>query len=412
MDNLTHSLIGALWGEAAARLIPAVKSTLPPNTRRNLFVTLMVVGSNLPDLDILYTSFTDGKLGYLLHHRGHTHTVIGAVVAAILLLAVALAWLHWRKVPASREDTLWLALCALFAPLLHIAMDAANSYGVHPFWPFDNDWFYGDSIFIVEPLFWATAAPLVFVLQSRMARTVVALILVIGILLSFGTGLVPRPLAFALTLLTATLLCIGWCMSERVAVLSGLSVAVAVFGMFLFTGQLARTEVVRLANSGYADAVLLDAVLTPMPVNPLCWETILVQLHEDEYTLRRAIFALAPQWLPSAQCPSRTPTSAAADFRQVALAGSAALQWYGEITMSRAELQTVIRDNCEAAALTRFARALWLGRRGEQRLMGDLRFYSEAGSGLADLLLSPQPARCPQHVPPWTPPRSDVLEPP
>lgn len=53
MDNLTHTLVGALVAETAARVIPAVKSTLPQTTRRNLYLALMVVGSNLPDLACL-----------------------------------------------------------------------------------------------------------------------------------------------------------------------------------------------------------------------------------------------------------------------------------------------------------------------------------------------------------------------
>ena len=41
--------------------------------------------------------------------------------------------------------------CAL---LSHIVADAWNSYGVHPFWPFDNHWYYGDAINIYEPWLW------------------------------------------------------------------------------------------------------------------------------------------------------------------------------------------------------------------------------------------------------------------
>ena len=32
--------------------------------------------------------------------------------------------------------------------LLHLGMDFLNSYGVHPFWPIQNRWVYGDSVFI------------------------------------------------------------------------------------------------------------------------------------------------------------------------------------------------------------------------------------------------------------------------
>ena len=77
--------------------------------------------------------------------------------------------------------------------------------------------------------------------------------------------------------------------------------------------------------------------------------------------------------------------------------------------MSRAELQSLTRDNCEAAAFSRFARALFISRREEQWLIGDLRFDREPGLGLAELALNNNPTSCPRHVPPWTPPRSDVV---
>jgi inner membrane protein len=59
-------------------------------------MTLMVAGSNLPDLDALYTGITGGKLGYLLHHRGHTHTLVGAVAIGLAMYALCMLWMRWR----------------------------------------------------------------------------------------------------------------------------------------------------------------------------------------------------------------------------------------------------------------------------------------------------------------------------
>src|SRR5687768_1114261 len=88
-----------------------------------------------------------------------------------------------------------LAGVLLLTPLLHIAMDFGNNYGVHPFWPLDNRWFYGDSIFIIEPLFWAACAPLAFIFRTRPARFIVWLLMVAAIGLVFFIGMVPRPIA-------------------------------------------------------------------------------------------------------------------------------------------------------------------------------------------------------------------------
>ena len=92
MDNFTHSLIGVLVGETIARTTQPTRDGLPQQQRRNLLVTLMAVGSNLPDLDFLYSAVTGNKLDYLLEHRGHTHTVVGALITAALMFFAAAGW--------------------------------------------------------------------------------------------------------------------------------------------------------------------------------------------------------------------------------------------------------------------------------------------------------------------------------
>src|SRR5262245_13314230 len=83
MDNLTHSLLGAALAELA---LPRDASRV---TRRVLFA-VGIVASNLPDVDLLYTGITAPPLGYLLHHRGHTHTVVGLLVQGLLLAGLCL----------------------------------------------------------------------------------------------------------------------------------------------------------------------------------------------------------------------------------------------------------------------------------------------------------------------------------
>jgi inner membrane protein len=410
MDNLTHTLIGAVVAETATRVFPAARSVLPDTTRRSLYMALMVVGSNVPDLDSLYTGITGGKLGYLLHHRGHTHTVLGAIALAALMYAAVLGWLRWRRMPAAPVDRYWLAGLALFAPLLHLAMDATNVYGVHPFWPFNNAWYYGDAIFIIEPLFWAAAAPLVFLLRSRVARALTGLVLCIGIVLGFGSGLVPQPMAAGLTLLTASLLWVAWRASSRTAAASSCAVFLCIIGMFVLAGQLADRRVTALVAAQFPDAALLDRVLTALPVNPVCWQIILVQLEGDEYTLRRAMLSLAPGWLPAHRCPGfgmEFGTTLA--LTPVAVPDNPALQWHGEATMALGDIRTLMQANCEAAALSRYARALWIRREADGWLVGDLRYDREPQLGFAELAIPAVVEQCPRHVPPWIPPRNDVL---
>jgi inner membrane protein len=160
MDNLTHTLIGLIAGESVAHTTSrALNSGLAPEKRRGLFVAIAAIGGNLPDLDLVYSyrgvpHDTQAKLGYVLQHRGYTHTVLGCLVLAALLYAGAELWLRYRHLAVTRRDRLELAGMCMFGTFLHLGMDFLNSYGVHPFWPVQNGWFYGDSVFIVEPLYW------------------------------------------------------------------------------------------------------------------------------------------------------------------------------------------------------------------------------------------------------------------
>jgi inner membrane protein len=409
MDNLTHTLIGVLVGETAARFIPTTKSLLPEATRHRLYLTLMIAGSNMPDIDSLYTGITGGTLGYLLHHRGHTHTVIGALLLSLLMIALSLAWLRRRHIPHTRHDRWWLAFIALLAPLLHITMDAMNEYGVHPFWPLNNAWFYGDAIFIIEPLFWAAAAPLLFVWREPVPRVLIAVVQLVALGLAFFSGFVPISMALVLAALAIAMLGIGWRCSARTGALAGLLVSVALVLLFTTTSKVARNRAEALVAAQYPTATALDHVLAPMPVNPVCWEVIAIQVDGDAYSLRQAVLSLAPHWMPANQCPGPgTGVQTTVTLTDSALPDTPQFEWLDEVTMSRSEAQLLLQ-NCEAHAFSRFARALWFQREGEQWLVGDLRYDREQELGFAEMLVSASPAECPRFVPPWEPPRQDLL---
>jgi membrane-bound metal-dependent hydrolase YbcI (DUF457 family) len=183
MDNLTHSLIGLVAGEAMARCTAPDPRGLPAPARRNALIAISIIGSNLPDVDLAWSMqfVTGDRMGYLLQHRGHTHTLLGCLALAALLLMGTWLWHRYRHRQWSAGDLRSLGAMALLAVLLHLGLDALNSYGVHPFWPWDNRWKYGDRLFIVEPLFWLATAPLLLVVVQRWpARLVLGLVLLAG----------------------------------------------------------------------------------------------------------------------------------------------------------------------------------------------------------------------------------------
>jgi len=409
LDNITHTLVGVLVGETAARATRSNASGLGFDTRRNVFVTLMAIGSNVPDLDFIQSRITGNKLEYLLHHRGHTHTIIGALIVAALLYLACEAWCRWRRHSLSRTDRVQIAGIASLSTLLHIAMDATNSYGVHPFWPFDNRWYYGDAVFIVEPLFWAACAPLVFTVRSMTAKVLISLTLIAGIVLSFTTGMVPVLMSTVLVILTLAMLTVGRLASKQAALVTGLLVWFAINASFAQASAIARRKVQTIAAQRFPQARLLDTVLTPMPANPICWQVLLVQMKGDEWYVRRASLSIRPELLAADACPSRgNAANTTAPFSAIPAPNTATITWHGEIGMSRARLIEWVERDCQVAELMRFARAPWLTQRDGVWILGDARFDNEPGLSFAEIELGSD-APCMARVPPWVPPRRDLL---
>ena len=410
MDNLTHTLISAMVGDAVHRSTPA-SSTLTESARRNVAITVMVVGGNLPDSDLIYTGWAGTKLDYLLHHRGHTHTVVGVLILSLLLFVAVRLWWRYRKVEPSAADIRFLIVLAVLAPLLHLGLDFANSYGVHPFWPVDNRWYYGDAIFIVEPLLWACAAPLLFTLRSVVTRALVAIVLVVGIGLSWGSGLVPVPLAALLTLLTLGLAIIGRNSSARTALVSGIGAFLVVTIVFVVTGRMADSRVNALLADGFPTARTLDTVLTPLPVNPFCREVMTAQVVGNRYVVRSGTHSLLPEWLPAGYCAQLSLSgTSTAPLVPMAEASTAEMAWIGELTIARDLPAPLARDYCAVDALFQFARVPWAVPQGDGWLVGDLRYDREPELGFAEIEVGPTADDCPAFRPPWVPPRVDLLE--
>jgi inner membrane protein len=410
LDNITHTLVGLVVGETAARATRADPAGVAADTRRNLFVTLMAVGSNVPDLDFIPSRILDSKLNYLLHHRGHTHTIIGALVLSVILYLCCEAWCRWKRRPLSNRDRAQLLGVGLLASLLHIGLDFTNSYGVHPFWPVDNRWYYGDAVFIVEPLFWAASAPLFFLLRSKFAKAFVALALVAGASLSVATGMVPVTMCAVLIAVTIVMLILGRRAMPLTALTTSLVLWFAINAGFMYSSAVAGERVTALATTTFGGERLLDHVLSPMPVNPFCWQVVLVQADQERWFVRRAALALAPQWVAAQRCPSRSDTSrTTAPMQSVMARDTDEIAWINEIAMDRTLLTEWAEKDCEAAAFLRFARAPWIASDGENLVLGDARFDNERELSFAEIELKADRATCMKHVPPWAEPRFDLL---
>jgi len=280
---------------------------------------------------------------------------------------------------------------------------------VHPFWPLDNRWFYGDSIFIIEPLFWAACAPLAFVFRTRPGRFVVWMVMVLAICLVFFTGMVPRSIAAIYSLLVVAMLLIGWRTPPAAALTAGVCLWLGTTLMFVLAAHSTKSRIEEIVAHQFTDSELLDHVVTPMPSNPLCWEIMLVQKEADSTVLRRAMFARVPSLFAADQCLTRSlDISVTAPLAKVSRENTAELKWYGQIASPLERLRSVAKANCEAAAALRFIRAPWLAMVENELVLGDLRYDREAELGFSEIAITDQPD-CPAFVPQWTPPRLDLL---
>jgi inner membrane protein len=406
VDNLTHTLIGFVAGDAVARCTAEAPGGLSNATRRTYFVTVAAIGSNIPDLDLLltYGGFAPGKIGYLLHHRGHTHTLVGCVLLALLLHACVEIWAHWRKQTLSRSDRTGIAGVALLGAFLHLFMDGFNSYGVHPYWPFDNRWVYGDAVFIIEPLFWLAASPLLFTAKTWFARIVLAIAALAA--LAIGAYLHrEQPLWIGgLVLVAVALLLLGKRSSPRGVALLSATAVVTVAAIFFTAGRITGHRAQLLAATAFPDEKSIDQVLTPLPTNPLCWEVLWIQTGDGRYIVRRGIVATAPSILPVASCPKLDfGDGKTAPMSPVQTSSSPLVQWSGEFSMSGETLRQIVEQYCEASEFMQFARAPFAMEREGRQVLGDLRFDREPELAFAEIELASPPQQCGFSVP-WIPP--------
>jgi inner membrane protein len=378
---------------------------------RGLIVVCLTVGSNLPDVDILYTTFARDPLAYVLHHRGYTHTVLGALVAAALLWGGCLLWLRHRGLRASAGEVAWIAAATVIGVLLHLAMDYTNSYGVHPFWPFYNGWVYGDSVYILEPLLWLAAVPLIFLRQTRVARLLVAIAVAAAIIAVTAAGLVATPAVLAFLAIAAAMFAVARWSPPPAALGCGIALWLAVTGVFAVSGRIATQRLGSLAQAEFPDSRNLDEVLTPMPADPVCWDGWLVQTRPGQEVMRHARISLLPELIGVHDCRGVSlGTTAAAAGERVAAAATADIQWLQQFTMPADRIARLALTQCRARAFMQFARVPLASADGPEEWLGDLRFGGGRGRGFSQLRLTQPPPPCDFLPAPWLPPRPELLQ--
>ena len=159
MDNLTHSLVGALLGQMGLK------------RKTGLAMPTLIIAANIPDIDAITTLL--GGQQHLALRRGLTHGPIAMLVLPLLLWGTMLAFDRWQTKQGKRPEKRlpvhkgWLLALAYIGCLSHPLFDWFNSYGIRLLEPFSSQWFYGDTLFIIDIWLWAALITGVWVSRRR-----------------------------------------------------------------------------------------------------------------------------------------------------------------------------------------------------------------------------------------------------
>jgi inner membrane protein len=142
VDNITHTLAGALLGQTGLK-------------RRSRFaMAACLLGANAPDIDVFVPlAFPVDGIEF---HRGPLHAIFAWPFLAAAI--VGILWLVDRLKPRS-PDTLPfrpgpLFVVAFLAVLTHPFLDWLTTYAIAIFAPVSWHWYSGNAIFIVDWVYW------------------------------------------------------------------------------------------------------------------------------------------------------------------------------------------------------------------------------------------------------------------
>lgn len=273
MEPLAHTLVGATLAETRlGRWTPLAPAAL-------------ILAANLPDIDVAtYLVSSDYALG---HRRGWTHGVLAMAVLPLLLALGLAAWDRWvrRRWRPQADPLRWRALLGVsyVAFLTHPFLDWLNNYGIRLLAPFDDRWFYGDALFIVDPWLWLLLGGALFLLRSH-SRWGIALWAALGTATTAAVLLAaPEPAAKIVWCLAVAALvglrlagrtpASGTPAGHRVAV-AALAAAAIYIGVMVASVPLARSAVLGELAARPGLGPVRSLMVGPVPVDPFTRQVV------------------------------------------------------------------------------------------------------------------------------------------
>ncbi len=245
-----------------------------------LATTGLLLGANLPDVDLLWSP---RGLGYYAYHRGVTHSLAGVAVqtAALCAALLLLDRTFLARRGTSRARPIPLLLVCLVAVSSHLLLDAANGYGVRPWLPWDARWVYGDLWVIMDPWIWLLLGGAVFLTGERhpvaAALWIAAAGAVTFLMLRFPDVPVGSRAIWLLGL--GLLAALGRAKgrgpdppARRAIATAALAGVIAYAGLCAGSHALALSRLSALSGVELAGAGIRSLAALPRPADPLRWE--------------------------------------------------------------------------------------------------------------------------------------------
>ena len=159
MDPLCHTLVGATLGCTGLEKTTAYSR-----------ITL-IVAANLPDIDVV-AHFMDGTASYAFR-RGITHGVPALIILPFLLTLAVIGWHRWfgKRQQGPPLSARWLLILSFIGVWSHPTLDWMNTYGMRWLMPMVNQWYYGDTLFIIDWIVWLVLALAVVLTRFPFAKS-------------------------------------------------------------------------------------------------------------------------------------------------------------------------------------------------------------------------------------------------
>jgi hypothetical protein len=308
------------------------------------------------------------------------------------------------------KSWIWrLFFVGLLGIFTHVFMDFWNDYGVHPLSPWRNQWFYGDAVSVVEPLFWFALLPFAHELVEKSRVRWVVLVteaaLIAALLLAPFTrgwvalgGLLWAALAFGIQ-------------KKFRGVLPAVALAAMLLVLFFTESRIVHARM----RAMFPGERPVQLIASPAPANPFCWKIIDVSERAESadsqhfspyFSERLGVISLWPAVVNPETCfygMSREHDAPLTPVASPVATVRPGVYWAGEFVRPVRELYELSERSCQFERFRHFARAPYWSAHGVAKYAGDLRYDRGRVLGFSQILLDAASV-CGGSEPIWEPP--------